>query len=136
MEWRWKYFTAEEVLSPQSYDIYQAKGLLLIQPALLDKLSELREKLNKPLLINHAELKLRGFRTFEENRTIEKSGHYSQHQYGLAADVTVRDLTVKELAQAAEQIGFRGVGIYPASHFVHMDLRTNLKVKVTRWQGS
>lgn len=131
--WKWKYFTPDEVLSPESYDLFKLKGLLLIQPRLLDKLTELREKINKPLLINHSGLHYRGFRTFEENQKIKNSGHYSQHCYGLACDVTVKDLTVKELAEVAESIGFTGIGIYPISHFVHMDLRTNLNNKVTKW---
>lgn len=131
--WKWKYFTPEEVLSPQSYDLFKLKGILLAQPRQLDKLTELREKINKPLLINHGGLRYRGFRTFEENEKIKGSSPWSQHCYGLADDVTVEDMTVQELAEAAEAVGFTGIGIYPISHFVHVDLRTNLNNKVTKW---
>lgn len=130
--WQWKYFQPEEVLSPQSYDLYKLTGVLLIQPRLLDKLTELRERIGQPLLINHSGLKYRGFRTHEENQKINRSAKYSQHQYGLACDVTVRDMTVVELADHAEAVGFTGIFLYPISHFVHMDLRTNLNKKVTR----
>lgn len=131
--WKWKYFTPEEVLSPIGLKRFKDTGLLLTQPILLDKLTELRERLEKPLLINHGGHWLRGYRSCEENMKVDGSLQ-SLHIQGLAADVTVTNLSLLDLADGAIITGFTGIGMYLSRGFVHMDLRTNLYQKVTRWE--
>lgn len=47
----------------------------------------------------------------------------SRHSHGRAIDMHLPDVTVHELAAWLEQSGFVGVGIYPRSGFVHLDVR-------------
>ena len=59
----------------------------------------------------------------------------SQHTKGTAADVAVPySLTVDELAEMAERIGFDGIGKYYADDFIHVDARSDgLEPGVYRW---
>lgn len=132
--WRWKYFEPKEVLSPEGIKVLAHQGLLLVQPALLDKLTELREKIEKPILINFGSHVLRGYRCPSENNKVEGKP-FSLHLQGLAADVTVKDLSLYDLGQAALAVGFSGIGTYPEKNFLHLDLRTNLRWTITRWVG-
>lgn len=134
LSWDWKHFAPVEVLSPSGLRQFKHSGLLLIRPILLDKLSELRERLETPLVINHGEHWLRGYRSPEENAMVD-GGTYSMHLQGLAADVTAPKISLLDLADAAIISGFTGIGIYPKRNFIHMDLRTNFYQKVTRWEG-
>ncbi|MBK8171329.1 MAG: DUF882 domain-containing protein [Sandaracinaceae bacterium] len=47
----------------------------------------------------------------------------SRHSHGRAIDMHLPDVSVRELASWLEQSGFVGVGIYPRSGFVHLDVR-------------
>lgn len=47
----------------------------------------------------------------------------SNHGYGRAIDLVVPGATDEEVATYARSIGFVGVGIYPTSGFVHLDVR-------------
>lgn len=47
----------------------------------------------------------------------------SRHSHGRAIDMELPDVNVRELARFLEQSGFVGVGIYPRSGFVHLDVR-------------
>ncbi len=47
----------------------------------------------------------------------------SRHSHGRAIDMELPDVSVRELARFLEQSGFVGVGIYPRSGFVHLDVR-------------
>lgn len=133
MIWKWQYIAPHEILSPTALKLYNDTGLLKIHPSLLDRLTQLREKINKPILINHAGLKYRGFRNFTENENVGGSKD-SLHMLGLAADVTVSGMDVHILANHAYGLGFTGIGVYPKQNFVHMDLRTNLRVACTRFE--
>jgi uncharacterized protein YcbK (DUF882 family) len=54
-------------------------------------------------------------------RTPKKSG--SNHGYGRAIDLVIPGATDEEVATYARTAGFCGVGIYPTSGFVHVDVR-------------
>jgi uncharacterized protein YcbK (DUF882 family) len=56
----------------------------------------------------------------------------SQHVRGTAADIRIAGVGVEKLAQTAHEQGARGVGIYPAHRFVHVDVRA----KPYSWRGS
>ncbi len=48
----------------------------------------------------------------------------SQHTRGTAADIRIPGVDIENLAAAAHELGARGVGVYPLSRFVHVDVRT------------
>jgi uncharacterized protein YcbK (DUF882 family) len=54
-------------------------------------------------------------------RTPKKSG--SNHGFGRAIDLVIPGATDEEVATYARTAGFCGVGIYPTSGFVHVDVR-------------
>ena len=47
----------------------------------------------------------------------------SWHMWGLAADVFLRGVPVLEVGRVADELGFRGVEVYPDRGFVHVDMR-------------
>ena len=50
--------------------------------------------------------------------------HGSNHSLGRAADIVVPGVPDEEVAAYARSLGFVGVGVYPRSGFVHVDVRT------------
>lgn len=131
--WRWKYFTPEEVLSPDGLAQY-ARGILLISPTLLDGLEELRTKLRKPVRVNHAGLKYRGYRSPHENYSIVGGEKYSYHMMGLAADISCYHLGFDEFYSAVRGMRFfQGIGSYPGNNFIHVDIRHSLTSDVVTW---
>jgi uncharacterized protein YcbK (DUF882 family) len=54
---------------------------------------------------------------------IPKPGSHSNHGLGRAIDIIVPGVSDEDVAKYARQFGFVGVGIYPTSQFVHLDIR-------------
>jgi uncharacterized protein YcbK (DUF882 family) len=54
---------------------------------------------------------------------IPKPGSRSNHGKGRAIDMVVPGIADEEVARFAREIGFVGVGVYPTSQFVHVDIR-------------
>jgi uncharacterized protein YcbK (DUF882 family) len=52
-----------------------------------------------------------------------KPGSHSNHGKGRAMDIIVPGVTDLDVAQFARDMGFVGVGVYPTSQFVHVDIR-------------
>jgi uncharacterized protein YcbK (DUF882 family) len=52
-----------------------------------------------------------------------RNGSHSNHGRGRAIDLVVPGTTDEEVARFAREQGFVGVGVYPASGFVHLDVR-------------
>lgn len=95
-----------------------------ISRELLEKLEALRESVGAPIYVTS------GYRTYNEN---------SQHAFGRAVDVICPDLPLYDFYQAAERIGFSGLGVYPHWRFhsvpaggLHLDVRPG---KDARWMG-
>lgn len=133
MSWRWKNFSPKEVLSPEGVVQYE-RGILLIQPILLDTLEEFRSFVGHPLLVNHAQHKYRGYRSPHENYKIVRGETYSFHMQGLAADLSCIQLPIEELHTLALNFPWHGVGFYPQRNFIHVDLRPRLDDKtIVRW---
>ena len=54
---------------------------------------------------------------------LPKPGGRSNHGRGRALDLVVPGATDEDVAKYAREIGYGGVGVYPASGFVHIDVR-------------
>jgi len=125
-EYQSKYFSAAET------QCHCGCGGNVINPLLLQKLDQLRDMIGGPLELSCA------YRCPKHNAEIPGSVPNSQHVLGNAADVIVPDYehchTAEQLAWYAGEVGFDGIGIYPDSGFVHVDVRDGGKSPgVYRW---
>lgn len=93
-----------------------------IDPRLIDLLYGIQETLrtDAPFLV------VSGYRTPRTNRILakRKSGvaKHSLHMEGLAVDLLLPGRPLDVLAETALAFRAGGVGYYPASHFVHLDV--------------
>ena len=98
-----------------------------VSKELINKLTELREAVNEPLVITS------GFRCEAHQEEIRKSGQStvvaqkSQHELGNAADIKPTRISIKDLISITEKF-FTAIGI--AKNFIHIDTRND---KVRRW---
>ena len=97
---------------------------VFISPDLVAILQKIRTHFGKAVTITSA------FRTAQHNKSVGGAA-YSQHLYGMAADIKVKGIKPKDVAAYAETIlpGTGGIGIYAT--FVHVDVRE----KKARWKG-
>jgi len=88
-----------------------------IDPKLIYLLQSLREKIDRPIYIS----KGGGIRCKKYNKQI---GGYvdSPHLYGKATDCKAKNISLIDFAREARGIGFSRVGLYPFSHFIHIDV--------------
>lgn len=113
-----KNFTVKEFACSDGTDT------VFISLALVNLLQKIRNHFGKAVIINSA------YRTEAHNKSIG-GATYSQHKYGLAADIHINGVTPKEIASYVETLmpSSGGIGIYKS--FVHVDVR---QVK-SRWNG-
>ena len=113
-----KNFTVKEFACSDGTDT------VFISLALVNLLQKIRDHFGKAVIINSA------YRTEAHNKAIG-GATYSQHKYGLAADIHINGVTPKEIAAYVETLlpSSGGIGIYKS--FVHVDTR---RVKA-RWNG-
>ena len=113
-----KNFTVKEFACSDGTDT------VFISLALVNLLQKIRNHFGKAVIINSA------YRTEAHNKSIG-GATYSQHKYGLAADIHIDGVTPKEIAAYVETLmpSSGGIGIYKS--FVHVDVR---QVK-SRWNG-
>ena len=97
---------------------------IFIAPKLVDILQKIRTHFGKAVIINSA------YRTPSYNKNVG-GATYSQHCYGMAADIRITGVTPKKVAEYVETLmpNTGGIGIY--STFTHVDVR---EVK-SRWNG-
>ena len=97
---------------------------VFISPELVKVLQKIRDHFGKPVTINSA------YRTVTKNKAVD-GATYSQHLYGMAADISIKGVTPKAVADYAETLLPKsgGIGIYKT--FTHVDVRA---VK-SRWNG-
>ena len=95
---------------------------VVLHSELLEKLQALRSALGRPVIINS------GYRNPEHNKRVGGSPT-SLHMQGMAADIRVPGMSPQELAKAAREVGFRGIGNYTT--FLHVDIRQDKK----EWKG-
>ena len=93
----------------------------LIDQNLVSNLQKIRNHFGKPLKINS------GYRCETHNSSVGGATG-SRHTKGMAADFYIDGVTPREIAQYAESIGIKGIGLYEAKdcgdNFVHIDTRT------------
>lgn len=129
--WPWPDFLPSEVLSPAGLRGLD-KGVLLISTDAMTQLQRFRKILGRPLWVNFGTHKHRGFRSHEENESVNGE-EFSMHKMGLAFDLTADGLSSAELFSTAKAFGWRGVGHYPGRNFVHVDLRPAFGRDQTVW---
>lgn len=107
---------------------YRTGEVKEIDPDLLDLLFALRQKLERtgPFHI------ISGYRSAETNSLLSAMSDgvakNSLHIYGKAIDIRIPGCELKTLQRAAIDLGRGGVGYYPGSDFVHLDVG-----RVRRW---
>ena len=96
---------------------------VFIDSALVDLLQRIRDHFGQPVTITS------GYRTARHNAAVGGAA-FSQHCYGRAADIRVKEVAVDTLADYAETLlpGTGGIGRYPekkgrACGWVHLDVR-------------
>lgn len=103
----------------------------VMDPGLFDVLHGVRDRTgsNQPFQI------ISGYRSPASNAAMHErsSGvaQHSQHMLGKALDVRIQGVDLNRLHGAAVSLGAGGVGLYPVSNFVHVDVGP-----VRRWQGA
>jgi uncharacterized protein YcbK (DUF882 family) len=102
-----------------------------ISPALLDVLTTLRAQVGSSLPFQV----ISGYRSAQTNAMLrEKSAEVAQHSLhmdGLAIDLWLDDVDLDRLHAAALDLSRGGVGYYPVTRFIHLDVGP-----VRRWQGA
>ena len=97
---------------------------VFIDTDLVEILQKIRDHFKKPVTINSA------FRTASYNKKVG-GATYSEHQYGMAADIVVSGVKPSEVANYAETLLKNTGGIGRYATFTHVDVR---KTK-SRWNG-
>ena len=92
-------------------------GKILYYPELILKLEHLRHIIGNLPIIVHS-----GYRCPSHNARVGGAKE-SLHMLGMAADISVKGVSIDALATAANAAGFNGIGIYRKDNFVHVDIR-------------
>ena len=97
---------------------------VFISPYLVMVLQKIRDHFAKPVIITSA------YRNDAYNKKVS-GADFSQHKYGMAADIYISGVSPEKIAAHVETImpNCGGIGIY--SSFVHVDVRTAR----ARWNG-
>lgn len=97
---------------------------IFISPELVEVLQKIRDHFGKPVNVNS------GYRTVKHNKAVG-GATYSEHLFGVAADIQVTGVKPADLYAYAETLlpNTGGLGIY--SWGIHVDVRA---VK-SRWKG-
>ena len=95
---------------------------VMLHPDLLKRLVKLRRTIGEPILINS------GYRCKPFNQQVG-GVPTSYHLFGMAADITISNYNLEQLATHADIIGFTGIGIYDT--FIHVDVRPDKE----RWDN-
>lgn len=107
--WRWRNFTPQELAC-------RGTGTLRIDDASLDMLQRLRDRLGVPMIVTS------GYRSPQHNAAVG-GAPASQHLLGKAFDISMGNIDPREFELAARAVGFKGIGRYPRSNFIHVDNR-------------
>ena len=91
-------------------------GFNTVDVKLIEYLEKIRTHFDAPLTVNS------GCRCSKYNKRIGGASR-SQHMIGRAADITIRGIVPRQIADYAESINVSGVGRY--STFTHIDSRSS-----------
>ena len=105
--WHWPNFSPAEIAC-------RGTGKLLVNEDALNRLQELRVTLGKPLIVNSA------YRSPEHNRKVG-GANASKHLEGSAFDISMANHDPASFIAAARKAGFKGIGTYSRSNFIHID---------------
>ena len=105
--WHWPNFSPAEIAC-------RGTGKLRLNADALDRLQALRNALGKPLIVNSA------YRSPEHNKRVG-GAKASKHLEGIAFDISMANHDPVTFIAAARKAGFKGIGTYPRSNFVHID---------------
>lgn len=114
-----KNFTVKEFACNDGTDV------ILINPMLVNLLQTIRDHFNAPITINSA------YRTVAYNSRVSGSSSESQHCNGNAADIVVKGVRPKDVADYVEKLLANTGGVGRYTTFTHVDVRL---VKA-RWNG-
>ncbi len=101
-----------------------------IKRELLELLCDIQEKTDcdEPFHL------ISGYRSRSTNAMLKKQGkgvaNKSLHMRGMAADIRIPNLNLKNIRKAAYELRRGGVGFYPRSNFVHLDVG-----QIRFWRG-
>ena len=111
MHKRWKYFSEDELRC-------KGTGEINMDETFMEKLDELRDKLNQPMTISS------GYRSEAHNIAIGGSKR-SAHLKGCAVDVVCSGHKAFEIVKLAIELVFTGIGVIQngvhAKRFIHLD---------------
>ena len=109
----------------REFACHDGSDTIFVSDALVRTLEKIRTHFGKPVHINS------GYRTEAYNAATKDAAPYSQHKYGLAADITIQGVTPAQIAAYAETLlpGTGGIGFYKS--FLQVDVR---RIK-SRWNG-
>lgn len=110
---------------------YRTGDVHSMRPELFDTLSDLAQKTQTK---SHFQV-ISGYRSPKTNAMLHgRSGQVAKrslHMDGKAIDIYLEDVALDRVRAAALDLGRGGVGYYPVSNFVHLDVGP-----VRRWVGS
>ena len=109
----------------REFRCYDGSDTIFVSQKLVEVLEKIRVHFGKAVTINS------GYRTDYHNDRTKNAAKFSQHKYGLAADISIRGVSPSRVAAYAETLlpNTGGIGIYDT--FCHVDVR---KTK-SRWNG-
>ena len=98
---------------------------VMLDEKLLANLQELRDAINEPIIITS------GFRCKLYNHKVGGVDE-SYHTIGKAVDITVPNMTLLEVYFLAQELQFKGFGLYEKKGFIHLDIREG---NIVEWKG-
>lgn len=109
----------------KEFRCYDGSDTIFVSQELAEVLEKIRVHFGKPVTINS------GYRTDYHNDRTKDAAKFSQHKYGMAADISIRGVSPKRIAAVAETLlpNTGGIGIYDT--FTHIDVRATR----SRWNG-
>lgn len=105
------------------FECHDGSHEVMLDMQLVLKLQNLRDALEQSITV------AAGYRNPTHNAAIGGTSD-SLHLEGKAADIKVRGRAPKAVAVIAENLGFKGIGVYThnGNSFVHLDVRATKKV--------
>lgn len=100
----------------KEYACKDGSPIVFVDEYLAVLLEILRKTIEKPVTITS------GYRTPEHNKKVG-GAKYSFHMRGMAADITVKDMTPKEVAKELDKLAPNSCGIIVYKSWVHFDTR-------------